>query len=95
MFKVDWPSRGHNYTDAEINAAVEVMRGDNVPLSQASRVQQFERKFGEYIRAKHIFATMSCAHALDIAAMLLEIKTGDEIILPAHTYCATAPTFFK
>jgi len=38
MFKVDWPSRGHNYTQVEINAVVEVRRDDNVPLSQASRV---------------------------------------------------------
>jgi dTDP-4-amino-4,6-dideoxygalactose transaminase len=95
MFKVDWPSRGHNYTETEINAAVEVMRGDNIPLSQAGRVQQFEQKFGKYIHANHIFATMSCAHALDITAMLLEIKPGDEIILPAHTYCATALAFAR
>jgi perosamine synthetase len=95
MFKVDWPSRGHNYTETEINAVVEVTRGDNIPLSQAGQVQQFEQKFGKYVHANHIFATMSCAHALDIAAMLLEIKTGDEIILPAHTYCATALAFAR
>jgi perosamine synthetase len=95
MFKVDWPSRGHNYTEAEINAVVEVMRGDNVPLSQGSRVQRFEQKFGEYIHSNYNFATMSCAHALDISAMLLEIEKGDEVVLPAHTYCATALAFAR
>jgi perosamine synthetase len=95
IYKVDWPSRGHNYTETEINAVAEVMRGDNVSLSQASRVQSFEQKFGEYIRSKYTFATMSCAHALDISAMLLEIEKGDEVILPAHTYCATALAFAR
>jgi dTDP-4-amino-4,6-dideoxygalactose transaminase len=37
--------------------------------------------------------THSCTSALDLAAMLLDIKSGDEIILPSYTFVSTANAF--
>ncbi|MEP7071698.1 MAG: dTDP-4-amino-4,6-dideoxygalactose transaminase [Verrucomicrobiota bacterium] len=37
--------------------------------------------------------TTSCTHALEMAALLLEIGAGDEIILPAFTFVSTANAF--
>ena len=37
----------------------------------------------------------SAAAALEIIAVLLKIKKGDEVIVPAHTYCASAISFAK
>ena len=37
--------------------------------------------------------THSCTSALDLAALLLDIKSGDEIILPSFTFVSTANAF--
>ena len=37
--------------------------------------------------------TTSCTHALEIAAMLCDIKDGDEVIMPSYTFCSTADAF--
>lgn len=94
-FRVDWPQRGHGYTEDEIATVAEVMRATGHPLTQGPNVQQFEQSFADYLGVDKAFATMSCAHALDIAAMLSGIQVGDEVIIPAHTYCASALAFAR
>jgi dTDP-4-amino-4,6-dideoxygalactose transaminase len=37
--------------------------------------------------------TTSCTHALEMSALLLELKKGDEIIVPAFTFVSTASAF--
>ena len=37
--------------------------------------------------------TTSCTHALEMAAMLCDIKPGDEIIMPSFTFVSTASAF--
>lgn len=93
--RIDWPQRGHGYTDEEIAAVAEVMRATGQPLTQGPNVQRFEQSFAHYIGVDKAFATMSCAHTLDIAAMLADVQPGDEVIIPAHTYCASALAFAR
>lgn len=37
--------------------------------------------------------TTSCTHATELAALLAEIKKGDEVIMPAYTFVSTADAF--
>lgn len=37
--------------------------------------------------------TTSCTHALELAALLAEIKEGDEVIMPSFTFVSTADAF--
>src|SRR5215475_10957914 len=37
--------------------------------------------------------TTSCTHALEMAALLLDIEPGDEVILPSFTFVSTANAF--
>ena len=37
--------------------------------------------------------TTSCTHALEMAALLLDIKPGDEVIMPSFTFVSTADAF--
>lgn len=48
----------------------------------------FEEKCG----TKVLFTT-SCTHALEMAALLTEIKEGDEVIMPSYTFVSTADAF--
>lgn len=42
---------------------------------------------------RNILLTTSCTHALEIIAFLLNIKKGDEIIVPSYTFVSTASAF--
>ncbi|WP_138496207.1 dTDP-4-amino-4,6-dideoxygalactose transaminase [Paenibacillus pinistramenti] len=41
----------------------------------------------------HALLTTSCTHALEMAALLLNIKPGDEIIVPSYTFTSTVNAF--
>ena len=40
-----------------------------------------------------VFLTTSCTHALEIAALLLDVGPGDEVIMPSFTFVSTANAF--
>lgn len=44
-------------------------------------------------RAKKALLTHSCTAALEMAALLLDLKPGDEIIIPSYTFVSTASAF--
>ncbi len=50
----------------------------------------FEAEFAEYIGVKHCVAVANGTDALEIALRALEIGPGDEVIVPANTFFATA-----
>jgi perosamine synthetase len=93
--KIDWPHRGHAYSKQEIDAVVEIMSNPKIQLTQGSRVLKFEEDFMNYLGSENAFSLMSAAHGLDISANLIEIQKGDEVIIPAHTYCATALAYAR
>ena len=51
--------------------------------------QWLENKTG----AAKALLTTSCTDALELAALLLDIQPGDEVILPSFTFCSTADAF--
>lgn len=46
------------------------------------------------VNSSNVFLTPSCTHALEIIAHIINIKPGDEIILPSYTYVSTANAFY-
>ncbi len=42
---------------------------------------------------KSALLTTSCTHALEMAALLIDVRTGDEIIMPSYTFVSTANAF--
>ena len=49
----------------------------------------FEEKTG----AAKVLLTTSCTHATEMAALLCDIKPGDEVIMPSFTFVSTADAF--
>ena len=93
--RIDWPLWGHSYSEEEIAAAGKIMRQSDSQLTQGNYVKKFEQDLTKYLGVEDVFVTMSCAHALDISAMLIEVEKGDEVIMPSHTYCASALAFAR
>lgn len=59
-------------------------------LTHGPRVKAFEAAFAAFAGAPYAVATSSCTAALHMAYMFLEIKPGDEVIVPAQTHVASA-----
>ncbi len=57
-----------------------------------SKVEAAERAMAEVIGVKHCLAVNSCTSALICAYRALAIGAGDEVIVPAYTFFATAAT---
>lgn len=53
-------------------------------------VDKMERKFNEYLVCKHSLGVSSGTDALLIALMAIDIKPGDEVIVPTFSFFATA-----
>ena len=57
----------------------------------------FTRKCNEWIENKtgtaKCLLTTSCTHATELAALLLAIQPGDEVIMPSYTFVSTANAF--
>ncbi len=58
---------------------------------------EFTKKCSAWIEektgTKKGLLTTSCTHALEMAALLLDIKPGDEVIMPSFTFVSTADAF--
>lgn len=59
-------------------------------LVQGPKVAEFERLWREYSGATFARATTSCTTALHLALLAVGVRPGDEVIVPAFTWVATA-----
>ncbi len=57
---------------------------------QGKFVKEFEDRFSEFCGIEYSIATTSCTTALHILMSALNVKPGDEVIVPAFTWVATA-----
>jgi len=59
-------------------------------LTQGPMVAEFEKNFAQKHCVKHAIAVTSCTTGLHLALLSLGVKPGDEVIVPAFTWVATA-----
>ncbi len=68
-----------------------------IESGQVAGDQTFSRKcqrlLEEALSAPKVLVTTSCTHALEMAALLLDIKEGDEVIVPSFTFVSTVNAF--
>ena len=65
-------------------------------LTQGKWLEKFENKFIKFLNSKgKAYAVTSGASAIELAASVLKLKPSDEVIIPSHTYCASALPFVR
>lgn len=55
--------------------------------------ERCHRWFEHRLGCERVFLTPSCTHALEMAALLINVNPGDEIIMPSYTFVSTANAF--
>jgi dTDP-4-amino-4,6-dideoxygalactose transaminase len=83
--KPSFEGREHEYLEAAIASG------------QISGDGSFTKRCHEFLESElgvaRALLTTSCTHALEMSALLLDIKPGDEVIIPAFTFVSTANAF--
>jgi perosamine synthetase len=80
---------GRQFIDeADIQAVIDVLQSDW--LTTGPGISEFEQAFAECVNAKEAVAVSSGTAALHAAMFALNIAPGDEVIVPAMTFAATA-----
>jgi dTDP-4-amino-4,6-dideoxygalactose transaminase len=75
----------------EIDAVARVIRsGALFRYGQGGECDRFERRYAEHLGCAHFALTVSGTYALTAAFIGLGIGPGDEVLIPAHTYMASA-----
>lgn len=75
-------------TEGEIESVLAPLRSGW--LVQGPKVREFEEKWSAFTGAEHSIAVTSCTTGLHLAAVALGLEPGDEVIVPALTWIATA-----
>ena len=80
----------YNIGEEEINAIAEVINSRKLFRYEGDKCLTFEKRYAQYLGAKYFRLTCSGSSALHAAIVSLGIGPGDEVIIPSHTYMATA-----
>lgn len=75
-------------SDAERNEVMDTLNSDWI--TTGPKTKAFEAKLRDYVSAPGIVALNSCTAGLHVGLVALGIGPGDEVIVPAMTFCATA-----
>ena len=74
--------------DEELQAIKAVLDDGSYTLGPC--VKQFEEEFEAFLGVKYAHTTNACTTALDIAAKLIGIRPGDDVICPSISFVATS-----
>jgi len=81
-----WPI----FDEREEEALIEVLRSGCWGRISGKKNEEFEEKFSQFVGARYGVTCVNGTAALEIALRAMGIGKGDEVIVPAYTFIATA-----
>ncbi|MBU1417921.1 MAG: dTDP-4-amino-4,6-dideoxygalactose transaminase [Proteobacteria bacterium] len=88
MIPFNQPSR----TGDEEKYVLDALRSQRIS-GEGQYTQKCHKWFEEHLGCYKALLTPSCTHALEMAAILINIQPGDEVIMPSYTFVSTANAF--
>ncbi len=85
---VDLKGQYEKIKDEIDRAVIECL--ESAAFINGPKVKEFQANLESYLNVKHVIPCANGTDALQIALMALDLKVGDEVIVPAFTYVATA-----
>ena len=80
------------YTGKEIEYIRQAVEAQKI-CGDGEFTKKCNRWIEERTGAKKCLLTTSCTHATELAALLSDIREGDEVIMPSYTFVSTADAF--
>ncbi len=80
--------RAHNFILPELNNSLEKVIKSGL-LILGKELEGFERKYAKFTGTKYALGVANGLDALILSLMALDVKEGDEVIVPSNTYIAT------
>lgn len=80
------------YVGEEIKYIEEAVKAQKI-CGDGQFTKECNKWFEDKTGAAKVLLTTSCTHATELAALLLDIQPGDEVIMPAYTFVSTADAF--
>ena len=80
------------YVGEEIKCIEEAVKAQKI-CGDGQFTKKCNKWFEDKTGAAKVLLTTSCTHATELAALLLDIQPGDEVIMPAYTFVSTADAF--
>lgn len=80
------------HTGNEDQYVLAAMRSDKIS-GDGKYGHQCQQWFEKLLGCKKALLTPSCTQALEMAALLINIQQGDEVIMPSYTFVSTANAF--
>ncbi|MDA3878205.1 MAG: dTDP-4-amino-4,6-dideoxygalactose transaminase [Halothiobacillus sp.] len=80
------------YTGNEDQYVLAAMRSDKIS-GDGEYGHNCQQWFEQQLGCKKALLTPSCTQALEMAALLIDIQPGDEVIMPSYTFVSTANAF--
>ncbi len=86
-----WPLSGWpHFTEEQILKVSDVLRSGKVNYWTGTEGRKFEQEYAEYLGVPHAIALTNGTVALELALHAIGQQPGDEVIVPSHTFVATA-----
>lgn len=76
------------YDESDERALVAAIRSGKL-VGDGEFTKKASERLREILGVKHVLLTPSCTHALELAMMVLDLKPGDEVIVPSFTFVST------
>lgn len=80
------------YVGEEIKYIEEAVKAQKI-CGDGQFTKKCNKWFEDKTGAAKVLLTTSCTHATELAALLLDIQPGDDVIMPAYTFVSTADAF--
>ena len=80
------------YTGSELQYMQKAIKNNKI-CGDGEFTKKCSSWLEERFKSKKVLLTTSCTHALEMAAILADIKEGDEVIMPSFTFVSTANAF--
>ena len=79
-------------TSLEVEYVIDCLNNHKI-CGDGIYTKRISNFFREKFDIKNFLLTTSCTHSLELCAMLIDAKKGDEIIMPSYTFVSTANAF--
>ena len=80
------------YTGNEEKYVIQAMKSNKI-CGDGEFTKKCQKWIENRFNCKKALLTPSCTHALEMSAILIDLKDGDEVIMPSYTFVSTANAF--